>query len=457
MLVAAAAVVLGALAALVTLPLVVTIQIENLRREIEERAQPARMHLNQVNYELANQIASLARATTAGDEGHLADYRAAVAAQNAPMAPLAAETRALGPDFAQRFAELEVQSRRWHLAVERYLETRRRNPSDAGHRIAYEGDYPAVIDAVHRLDEAISAFQSGRLQEIRRLSHWHVRFSAILVILAVIAALVVLWMLARFRKLASELAHESQEHVAGLERERGLRQTAESLLRSRDEILGVVSHDLRSPLTTIALSTQLMQGSSAEEQAEHVQTILTTTRRMERLIQDLLDVTKIENSALSIRRETIDPAAIAEEVIAGHRPIAAEKKIELESSIEGPLPAVYGDRDRLIQALSNLLGNAFKFTPAGGVVRLSAERDDGKVRFTVSDTGPGIAPSDLPHLFKPFWQARKTAHLGAGLGLKITRAIVEAHGGSIHVANARTGGASFTFDLPVLPSDRITS
>jgi signal transduction histidine kinase len=453
MLVVAAAVVLGALAALVTLPLVVTIQIEKLRREIEERAQPARTHLNQVNAQLANQIASLSRATATGDEDHLADYRAAVAAQSAPMAPLAAETRALGPDFARRFAELEIQSRRWHLAVDRYLEERRGNPSRAGQRIAYEADYPAVIDAVHRLDEAISAFQSSHRRQIRRWTQWHVRLSAILVVFAVIAALAVLWMLARFRTLASQLAHESQEHMAGLQRERRIRQTAESLLRSRDEILGVVSHDLRSPLTTIALSTQLMQGSSADEQAEHLETILTTTRRMERLIQDLLDVTKIESSALSIRRETIDPAAIADEVIAAHRPIAAEKNIELKSSIETPLPEVCGDRDRLIQALSNLLGNGFKFTPAGGVVQLIAQAREGMVRFTVSDTGPGIAPSDLPHLFEPFWQARKTAHLGAGLGLKITRAIVEAHGGSIHVTNASTGGACFTFDLPAASSD----
>lgn len=436
MLVATAAVILGALAALVTLPLVVTTRIEKLGREIEERAQPARTHLNQVNYQLARQIASLSRETATGDEDHLADYRAAVAAQRVPMAPLAAETRALGPDFAQRFAELEVQSRRWHLAVERYLETRRGNPSLAGRRIAYEADYPAVIDAVHRLDEAISAFESGRRREIRRVTRLHVRLSAILVVLAVIAALVVLWMIARFRRLASEL---------------------ESLVRSRDEILGVVSHDLRSPLTTIALSTQLMQGSSAEEQAEHVETILATTRRMERLIQDLLDVTKIESSALSIRREPIDPAAIANEAIAGHRPIAAEKNIELKSSIETPLPEVRGDRDRLLQALSNLLGNAFKFTPAGGVVRLTAQPHEGKVRFIVSDTGPGIAPSDLPHLFEPFWQARKTAHLGAGLGLKITRAIVEAHGGSIEVTNASTGGACFTFDLPAASLDSTPS
>jgi len=152
---------------------------------------------------------------------------------------------------------------------------------------------------------------------------------------------------------------------------------------------------------------------------------------------------------LSVKREDIDCAHLASEVVAGHAPIAAQKHIAFQPSIDSLLPHINGDHDRLVQALANLLGNAFKFTPEGGTVRFLAERRDGCVRFSVIDSGPGVPPGDLPHLFEPFWQAKKTAHLGAGLGLKITRAIVEAHGGSIQVGNQPGGGASFAFELPV--------
>jgi len=244
----------------------------------------------------------------------------------------------------------------------------------------------------------------------------------------------VVWLVLRLRNLTDTLAKESDERLAAL--------------RSRDEILGIVSHDLRSPLTTIMLSTQLLQGSSPDEEREHVETILSTTRRMERLIEDLLDVTKIENASLSIRHEDIDCAQLANEIVASHAPIAAQKRIAFQPSIDPALPHICGDHDRLVQALANLLGNAFKFTPESGNVRFEAKRSNNRVEFRVIDSGPGIAPADLPHLFEPFWQSKKTAHLGAGLGLKITRAIVEAHGGSIHVSNEPGGGACFSFDVP---------
>jgi signal transduction histidine kinase len=294
-------------------------------------------------------------------------------------------------------------------------------------RLAFDENYPAAIEAVHRLDEAISAYQSASREQVRELMQTQVRLTALLALLALGAAGIVLWIILRLRTLARDLSH---------------------LVRVRDEILGIVSHDLRSPLTTITLSTQLIPGSPPEEQKEYADTILATTRRMERLIQDLLDATKIETSELSIKRDVVDPRSVTREVVASHEPIAASKKITFEAEIDDELPPISGDGDRLAQALSNLIGNAFKFTPEGGTVRLSVARHDGKVRFEVADSGPGISPSDLPHLFEPFWQAKKTAHLGAGLGLKITRAIVEAHQGSIDVRNLPQGGACFRFEVP---------
>ncbi|HLJ74949.1 MAG TPA: HAMP domain-containing sensor histidine kinase [Thermoanaerobaculia bacterium] len=436
-LIGAASVVVAVLAALVVLPLLLSVRIDHYRANVEAIAQPSRDDLNRVNNDLGHEIASLSRYAITRDAKFIDGYRREVAMQQRSMSALAAHVRVLGEGASERFADLQTKNDAWHSAVESWLT----NSRVAGNQMAYEADYPSVVEAVAVLDESITAYQTAQRNEMAQVIHLHTRLAGILVLLALAAAATVVWLVLRLRTLTDVLEKESDRRLAAL--------------RSRDEVLGIVSHDLRSPLTTIMLSTQLLEGSPAEEQREHVETILSTTRRMQRLIQDLLDVTRIENAALSIKHEAVDAAELANEVIASHAPIAAQKHIVFQPSIDSSLPRVNGDRDRLLQALGNLLGNAFKFTPESGTVRFVAQRFDGGVRFSVIDSGPGIPDSDLPHLFEPFWQSKKTAHLGAGLGLKITRAIVEAHGGSIHVTNEPGGGACFAFDLPLMADDRV--
>ena len=433
-LLAATIVVVASLIALVVLPIVVRQQTERYRLENERHADPARAALNELNYRLSQQIATLTRAAATRDERHLERYSRLIPPQEAAVKELGAHVGAINPEFDSAFLELQQRLATWHSAVERRVDVQ---------RLPFDTNYPAVIETVHRLDEAITAYQAARRERVRALARMQVWVTFGLVLFAAVAASLFLWMVRRLRTFASMLAEESAARQAAFERQ-------QELVRSRDEILGVVSHDLRSPLTTIALSAQLIPGGSSDEQTEHVQTIVAAARRMERLIHDLFDVTKAEQGKLSIRRDTIDPAAVARDVIASHQPIAASKQIDFKTSVAADLPQVCGDGDRLDQALTNLIGNAFKFTPAGGVVQLSVAQGDGKVRFEVSDSGPGIAPGDLPHLFEPFWQAKKTAHLGAGLGLKITRAIVEAHDGSIEVTNLAGGGACFRIELPTM-------
>ena len=436
-LLAATVVVVASLIALVLLPVLVRRQTERYRLENERHAEPARAALNEINYRLSQQIAALTRAAATRDERHIERYRMLVPPQDAAVKSLGAHAGALGPQFGAAFLQLQQRLATWHSAVERRVDLQ---------RLPFDTSYPAVIETVHHLDEAITAYQGTRRERVRALARMQVWVTFGLVLLASFAASLFLWMVQRLRTFAGMLGEESAARQAALERQ-------QELVRIRDEILGVVSHDLRSPLTTIALSAQLLPGGSPDEQNEHVQTIVAATRRMERLIHDLLDVTRAEQGKLSIRRDPVDPTAVARAVVASQEPIAASKQIGFEASVAGGLQQVCGDGDRLAQALTNLIGNAFKFTPAGGVVRLSVAQRDGKVRFEVSDTGPGIAPSDLPHLFEPFWQAKKTAHLGAGLGLKITRAIVEAHDGSIEVTNLAGGGACFRFELPAMEGD----
>ncbi|HEX6095095.1 MAG TPA: HAMP domain-containing sensor histidine kinase [Thermoanaerobaculia bacterium] len=433
-LLAATIVVVASLIALVLLPMLVQRQTESYRLENERHADPARAALNEINYRLSQQIAALTRAAATRDERHLERYSRLIAPQDAAVKSLGAHVGAISPEFDSAFRELQQRLATWHTAVERRVDLQ---------RLPFDTNYPAVIETVHRLDEAITAYQGTRRDRVRALARMQVWVTFGLVLLASVAASLFLWMARRLRTFAGMLAEESAARQAAFERQ-------QELVRIRDEILGVVSHDLRSPLTTIALSAQLIPGGSAGEQNEHVHTIIAATRRMERLIHDLLDFTSAEQGKLSIRHDAVDPAAVARDVVASHEPIAASKQIHFEASVAGDLPPICGDGDRLAQALTNLIGNAFKFTPAGGVVRLSVAQRDGKVRFEVSDSGPGIAPSDLPHLFEPFWQAKKTAHLGAGLGLKITRAIVEAHEGSIEVTNLAGGGACFRVELPAM-------
>lgn len=433
-LLAATIVVVVSLVALVLLPFLVRRQTERYRLENEQHAEPARAALNELNYRLSQQIAALTRAAATRDERHLQRFSELTVPQNAAMQALGAHTGAINPQFDAAFRELQHRLATWHDAVERRVDMQ---------RLPFDSNYPAVIEAVHRMDDAITASQGTRREQARALGRMQVWVTCGLVLLASVAAALFLWMVRRLRTFAGMLAEESAARQAALERQ-------QELVRIRDEILGVVSHDLRSPLTTIALSAQLIDGSPPDEQKEHVQTIVAATRRMERLIHDLLDVTRAEQGKLSIRRDAIDPAAVVRDVVASQQPIAASQQIEFKTSIAGDLPRICGDADRLAQALTNLIGNAFKFTPAGGVVHLAVAARDGKVRFEVSDTGPGIAPGDLPHLFEPFWQAKKTAHLGAGLGLKITRAIVEAHDGSIEVTNRAGGGACFRIELPAM-------
>lgn len=427
-------VVVASLIALVLLPLLVQRQTERYRLENEQHADPARAALNEINYRLSLQMAALARAAATHEDRHVARYRRQVPPQDAAVRSLGVHVGEIGPQFDGAYLELQQRLARWHASVQRSVDLE---------RLVFDANYTAVIETIHRLDEAITAYQGTRRGRVRSLSRMQVWVTFGLVLLASVAASIFLWMVHRLRTFAGMLAEESSARQAALERQ-------QELVRIRDEILGVVSHDLRSPLTTIGLSAQMIPGSPSVEMNEHVQTIVAATRRMERLIHDLLDVTRAEQGKLSIRHDTIDPTEVARDVVASHGPIAASKQIAFEASVAGDLPPVRGDGDRLAQALTNLIRNAFKFTPAGGVVRLSVAQRDGKVCFEVTDSGPGIAPGDLPRLFEPFWQAKKTAHLGAGLGLKITHAIVEAHDGTIDVENLAGGGACFRIELPAM-------
>ena len=244
-----------------------------------------------------------------------------------------------------------------------------------------------------------------------------------------------------------DLTSLALRRVRLMEEEREAKEKAEAAVRVRDETLGIVSHDLRNPLTKIALSADLLADMPPVEQKELIDTIRLSARQMERLIQDLLDVARLEAGRFAVNAKFIDTTALLREVCDTHAPIALQKQQRIECST-GELPRICADRDRLVQVFGNLIGNAIKFTPEGGTITVTAQAVPNAVEFEVRDSGPGIPEADLGKVFTPYWQAKKTAHMGAGLGLAIVKGIIEAHRGEVWAANAPGSGAVFTFTIP---------
>jgi PAS domain S-box-containing protein len=223
----------------------------------------------------------------------------------------------------------------------------------------------------------------------------------------------------------------------------------------KSEFLASMSHELRTPLHTIIgfaeLLAEELEGPLNQKQQRFMNHIHTDSIHLLALINDILDISKIESGRLGLRRETFDIAGALEEILASVRPQAAAKSIAIETSIS--LPAtIFADRLRVKQVLFNLLSNALKFTPAGGRVRIEAAQRDGLIEISVSDTGIGIAKEQHDAVFDKFYQVGSTTkgvREGTGLGLAITKALVEEHGGSIGLESEPGKGSRFTFTIPL--------
>jgi PAS domain S-box-containing protein len=223
----------------------------------------------------------------------------------------------------------------------------------------------------------------------------------------------------------------------------------------RQRVLAVVSHDLRNPLSTILFSASRAAGLAAPGEAgdklrRSAETIRRSAERMNRLINDLLDVAAIQAGKLSVKPAPQAAGALLREVAEAFQAPAREKGLALEVAAGPELPRVTADRDRVIQALGNLVGNAIKVTKAGRVA-LSAEPAGPQLVFRVADTGPGIAPDVLPRLFDPYVRGRDAPYSGTGLGLSIAKGIAEAHGGRIGAESEPGKGSTFWLALPIAP------
>lgn len=261
----------------------------------------------------------------------------------------------------------------------------------------------------------------------------------------------------------TERKHIEDERDRLLEREHALREEADRARaaaeaaakeahqanQARDAVLGVVAHDLRNPLNAIALQARLITvrmdhaGTTSEPARAAVESILAEVKLMDRLVQDLLDVTRIEAGELPLNLELLGIEPLVAEAVDLARPLASSKSQQLELRVLGQPGEVRGDRHRLLQVLGNLIGNAVKFTGEGGKISVTADKVGPDIRIAVADTGPGIPAEQLPHVFDRFWRATANDRKHTGLGLSIAQGVVRAHGGRIWAESTPASGSTF--------------
>ncbi|EPX60797.1 hypothetical protein D187_001446 [Cystobacter fuscus DSM 2262] len=250
--------------------------------------------------------------------------------------------------------------------------------------------------------------------------------------------------------LAEELARRAALAIDNAR----LYEQAQTAIRMREEILAIVSHDLRSPMSMIQMGADqlLSESNGSEQQAMTIRTagkIRRASVRMIHLIRDLLDFSSIEAGQLRIEVAEHDADELVTEVLEALQSNAAEKGIRLVREGEHSHLRVQCDRERIVQVFSNLIGNAIKFTAEGGSVMIQIRLEVDRAVFSVSDTGPGISEEDLSHIFDRYWQAARRARESFGLGLAISKAIIESHGGEIWVESTVGQGTTFFFSLPL--------
>jgi signal transduction histidine kinase len=232
-----------------------------------------------------------------------------------------------------------------------------------------------------------------------------------------------------------------------------LYQEAQRAISARENLMAIVSHDMRNSLSLVLMSAALLDGSLGFEEPrtnmkQRVDMIRKGLGQMRRLIEDLLDFASLEGGHLSLMRNEHDVASIVDEAIEAFQLSANAKNIRLEGRVMGGPCRVFCDRDRILQVIANVMGNALKFTPAGGTVTVRARVGGDDVEFSIADTGCGIAKEQLPCVFEAYFRASRPKNGGTGLGLYIAKGVVESHGGHMWVESRPGAGTTFYFSLP---------
>jgi len=411
---------------------------DRLRSEIEGIIEPARRLARMRQASLAVDVSAYRAYVISHDARLLDRVREARTRTEESGAQLWALARRVDPETAQAAAVFDQRIREWHNSAAPRAEVdlqvyRASLPS-------LQDRFEATQEAAEHLEALLAQKTDERAREAARLIMYQDLGNVAFSLLAVAAVLAV-----------TRLAR----------REQRARAAAEAAVRSRDQVVSIVSHDLRNPLNTVSMAASILlavppAGEEWVATRNQIEIIKRGSDRMNRMIRDLLDVARIESGRLAIERAPVAVESLMDEVATMLRPDVERRGQRLDRRVTAGLPAVSADRDRLLQVFSNLVDNAVKFTAAGGTITVAAEADNRAVRFCVSDTGSGIPPEQLPHLFDRFWQATRTDRRGIGLGLSIVKALVEAHSGHMAVESVPGQGTTFRFSVPVAAPESVS-
>jgi signal transduction histidine kinase len=298
---------------------------------------------------------------------------------------------------------------------------------------------PIRLDVDRSLNQ-FAQFQSARTREVYRLAETD-RARWVFGGRALTAALLMITLLIAW-SFSSVVGRSYQKERIALE-------TAEKAITARDDLLGMVAHDLRNPLTAILLQTEILASNLGNDTLRsRIINIEKSAEHMEHLIKSMLDVATIEAGKFTVVTERQEVERLLHEVSEMFENQARVKQINLEYEIAEPGLSVQADRERVFQVLSNLIGNALKFTPKGGRIGVKAAAQDECVLFEVTDSGSGIRPDQIPHIFDRFWKNKTSNPKGSGLGLFISEGIIKAHGGRIWAESEPGHGATIFFTLP---------
>jgi signal transduction histidine kinase len=243
-------------------------------------------------------------------------------------------------------------------------------------------------------------------------------------------------------------------------REQEAREEAEEANRAKDQFLAMVSHELRNPLNAILGWCAMLRAQAGMSAARGLEVIAHNARAQLKLVEDLLDAARITSTSLTVHPSTVVLPEIVQNAVDTIRPAADERRVDVRLMVDDDIPAIAADADRLQQVLLNILTNSLKFTEAGGVIDVRVCATNGHAQVKIHDTGRGIAPDLLPHVFEQFRQGSHAdkGRQGLGLGLTISRAIVERHGGTVAIESpGENQGATCTIDLPLGGRDASTT
>jgi signal transduction histidine kinase len=415
--------------------LVILERTSRLRASIATEVEEIRTLADTVEVAVARQAVALQNLLVDPDPLHRREYRTARALEDSVMARLVQAAQRGGPSTMTALSGAQLVLRGWHRDQDEFVSGAIDVSTYRQRLDAQAGRFQDALGLMTELDMAATAQAGVRREQIARLQQLGALLTALLALATVAAAGAAYRLRGGIRESARQLEIRAQE--------------AEAAVRTRDDVLAIVSHDLRNALNAMSGAVGLAQepGLSEVQRGEQLALALRSAKGMSRLISDLLDAARMEAGKLSVEPRPEPVAELVAQAEAGYRLEAERRGVTLIISPPDASAHVHADGGRITQVLGNLIGNALKFTPEGGTVLVDVRAVADHVTFIVSDTGPGITEEHLPHIFDRFYQVRASGRAGAGLGLAISRALVEAHGSTLDVDSRPGEGTTFSFDL----------